>query len=27
MVILGRKDNAEEPGNHIATLMSSALDL
>ena len=27
IVTLGRKDNALEPGNHIATLMSSALDL
>ena len=27
IVTLGRKDNALEPGNHIATLMSSAFDL
>jgi hypothetical protein len=27
MVTLGGKDNGLEPGNHISTLMSSALDL
>ena len=27
IVTLGRKDNALEPVNHIATLMSNALDL
>ena len=27
IVSLDRKDNALEPGNHIATLMSSELDL
>ena len=27
MVTLGGKDNDLEPGNHISTLMSSALDL
>ena len=27
IVTLGRKDNALEPENHIATLMSNAVDL